>query len=320
MHFTNQSRGKAIVPLTVGYVGEWKEAYSGTFSKVDVDDRAYRNGWQMIYGVYSFRNADIPGEPVCYAEASMLVADWWHDFCGGVQVSSASVRIHSGGVDLWGGSGLRMATLAPRAFSQFTAREDTSGWVPSLHNALRSKTALHHAEAQAILSRSLMYWCMSNMYSKGKRGFLAFDREAENRGTTRRVMRHARDITSISTRCPSYVFRENPNILSGLSATTCRNWVSYENIYQVPLKNVTVDEGKLWVNKNSGALVGPVQVFFECDDEEEEIEEVYNEDTDEYESVPTERNEVLFPDWYTTPAFTAGYERLMPLFLFNNNG
>ena len=325
-NFTNQPIDRAVVPLMFGNPGSWREDYRNQWARATDDDLYLRQQWSVIWGVYAFRDADRPineaGEhPWTLAEAAMLQSEWTHDFCGGVQGSSASVMFFNGSKVYWGSLAPRACRLAPAMWNQFTLCNPGAN-VPILHDGLLANRALTHDEVKAILSRSLMFWSMSKLYQQGKRGVFAYDRSEED-GRTRNVFRHAKDLSWLCTRAHSYKFSTvSPAQMMGDPDSYYSGITGVDDSKAVEVVTA-VDEGAIWRNNNSGRMVGPVQAVFNLGDsigdKESDDEEYYDEEEDEYRPARyRDYDDVQFPAWYTGPSATLQYQRMFPRSMFNN--
>lgn len=339
--YTNQPIATAIVPILQGKAGAWHEGYDQSFMRLTGDTLHERAKWKILWGVYAFRDADRVNSagvaPWTYAEAAMMQTEYVHDFCGGVMGTSASVRFFTGERSYWDSSNseVRLCRLTPHKWG-YANLHQPGVTVPILHDALLADRPLTHGEAQRILSRSLMAASLSVLYSQGKRGLFAMDRELANNGRTREVLQHAEELTFIPSNCP---FANVPNVNPYVEFGDKDPADHYEGAgfphSTITRKTITVgvEEGRTWINHNSGNRVGPVQVFFTLaddfdtqepdgnDGDDDDREEIYNEETEEYEYVypdPDPATLVELPDWYLKPLRTVQYTRMFPRNMFNN--
>ena len=197
--------------------------------------------------------------------------------------------------------------------------------MPSLHDGLLASRALTHDEVTAILSRSLMFWSLSQLYQKGKRGVFAYDRSEEDDGKTRNVFRHAKDLSWLCTRMHHYVHGSTSPVAMTGEPDTIYSPVKGMREAKAVEVITAVDEGAIWRNNNSGRLVGPIQAVFnrgdniEDNEPDDDEDEYYDADEDAYRpSYFRDLEEVEIPEWYARPASSLQYNRMFPRSMFHN--
>jgi len=345
INFTDQALSKAIVPIQLGFAGRFQEQWDGHFSQItDIRALVERDRWKILWAGYAFRDAEaaVPNTqpdqlPWAFAEASMMMTDHMHDFCGGVIGSSASVRTtsHASTYSRWESpANSRLFRLSPKRYNE--ARFFIPGeTIPILTEALRIERPITRSEVTAILSRSLVFWAMSYLYGIGKRGIVCMDRAARHNSYSRDVFSYADEITWI-TRAPLWTDRtalqQNPETELEATPTTPRTYQFYQiGPYFARQQPVIAkcDHGATWINHNSGNPVGPVQLFFTTAKDfksreqytDEDYASEYDPERDEYvpKVVPIpDDGKVEIPEWFSKPAQTTQYVRSFPRRIFSN--
>jgi hypothetical protein len=324
--FTNQPLATAFVPLFVGsFPRNQLVGYSTwrPFNPAEGPDQ--RAAWWWVWGLYRFRNSE-DSDRWCMAETRMLLGQHIHDFCGGVLASSGGTIFTHEQENQW--SAPRLGTLGA---SHLRVSHAERANVPSIHDALRAERSLSRREVAEIMDRSLMYWALARMIEVGKRGIFAFDRAANNRSKMRNVMRTAAKLQAVPNfTCgpvydAEYANREtridksqDQTVTEELLGATVLGDDHYRYTRAVA---VNVHEAPEYLNSNSGSMVGAINLSFSLDGDhdDEAMDEIWDEELEEYVTRPIEKaSDLTIPDYWRLAARTPAYLAQQPVGLWNN--
>lgn len=325
--FTNQPLATAVVPLFTGSFPTNSYRGDGTWRPYNpAEGFDARRQWWWVWGLYTFRNAE-EQDRVCLAETRLLLGQHIHDFCGGVLASSGGTIFNNAHTNPW--SEPRLGLLGA---SHIRVSQAALANVPSIHDALRAERALTRAEVSKIMDRSLMYWSLAKMIEYGKRGIFAFDRTANNRARMRGVMRSAKDLLAV----PNFTMHpmldaEYANQQSRIDKRHLGTDLREELLGATILGNdtcrytrtveVNVHEAPEYLNSNSGSMVGAINLSFSVDGDhaDEDMDEIWDEELEEYVPRPIEKaSDLLIPDYWRLAARTPAYLAQQPVGLWNN--